>query len=137
LASQIPAFQCDMALLDSLHVEADGRYGAVSRVVSLVLTGASSPNRFRDRVARVFIDGNLLDCELAALQRNVLVYFTGLDRIVSYRQNPQKRGLPCILKPDHGDVHLRRPACGNKVSPAAAAAPALHPSTNERKYIPE
>lgn len=100
-----------MALLDSLHVEADGRYGAVSQVVSLVLTGASSPNRFRDRVVRVFIDGNLLDCELAALQRNVLVYFTGLDRIVSYRQNPQKRGLPCILKPDHGDVHLRRPAC--------------------------
>ena len=73
-----------MALLDSLHVEADGRYGAVSRVVSLVLTGASSPNRFRDRVARVFIDGNLLDCELAALQMIVLarLHTSRLDDIL-------------------------------------------------------
>lgn len=58
-----------MALLDSLHVEADGRYGAVSRVVSLVLTG-----RHDGVVAesRVFIDGDLLDCEFAALQIIVL-----------------------------------------------------------------
>ena len=28
----------------------------------------------------------------------------------AYRQHTQQRGFPCILEPDHRDIHLRRPA---------------------------
>jgi hypothetical protein len=68
------------------------------------------------------LDVDVLDSELASLDSRSAQVYPARSRPHqegTHRQNSQQRRLASILQPDHGDVHLGRPAHTEDSQPSA------------------
>lgn len=106
-----------MALLDTLHIEADCRNRALTDVSLTVRCQREKLSCLHDFHAN---DTGvcLLNREFAALERSCQIgrLRSLLLDIGTHRQNSQQRRLACILQSDHGYVHLSRPTLSHTVS---------------------
>lgn len=100
-----------MASLDGLHVEANGRDGAVPHVSTDGLVRSCFGSRFQisagSAEGRTYSIVNSPPCATRSACKIWNVHHTGGG---AYREHSEQRRLAGVLEPDHGDVHLGVPA---------------------------